>query len=295
MKKLIGLLILFAVLSLTWFTGGGATSSAQRQDGPQDQTDASAQVAPTQVLECYTVKKGDSVNVSARLITKNFGGDLVVIRQLVLMCELSTKNPVDSQNAVPPPLADTRIYACYSLARGGTPDDPYIIETANFGKDGVIVRTSNLMCETAAKHVVDAAGNVTTIGTPSGNILQCYKLSQGDNPGKDFALVNNNFGRSLIKVATATQMCEEAQKLRLIAGAVVTSGEANGVVQECFAIRGGDDPEKVVTLETSNFGRDEVVVRRPVLMCEHGEKTPVYIPGIPFQPSSDERESDLSD
>jgi hypothetical protein len=287
MKKLLSLTAVFSVVTILLFLALGSTSSAQRQVDPAGPGVVSDQTAPaTNVLECYNVDKGDSVNVSARLITKNFGGDLVAIRQLVMMCEESTKNAVNSRDAVPPPLSDTRIYACYSLQRGGDPDDPYVIETKNFGKDGVVVRTSNLMCETASKTVTDAAGNSRTIGTPTGSVMQCFKLSSGDSPNQAFTLVNNNFGASTVKVGTGIQLCEEAQKDRLVDGAVVSSGLANGFVRECFAIRGGDDPKAVVTLETKNFGKDEVVVRRAVTMCEGGEKTPVYIVGVSFPPNS---------
>ena len=283
MKKVLGLVALFAVLCMTLLFGPSATTSAQQQPGPQNGTDVTNQLVPTQVLECYSVQNGDAVNTPARLVTKNFGGDLVYLRNLIMMCELSTKNSPTTQNADPPPAEQTKIFACYSLLRGSDPSDPFVLNTENFGKDVVTVRTANIMCESASKTVTTAAGGPKTYGTPDGQVAQCFRLDQGQTPNKFFTLANNNFGNTRVLVSTALEMCETAQKqIQTSDGNVATSGEATGAVAECFAIRGGVDEKTPVTLETKNFGKDEVIVHRPLLMCEEAEKTPIYTFGVPL-------------
>ena len=120
-----------------------------------------------------------------RLVTQNFGGNLVRVRNLVMMCELAFKvsrcrarRPGADTTPLPDP-AQTRIFACYKLDRGDDPNDPYTLTTANFGTDKVIVRDSNLMCEERSKTRVKqpvTGGPPTTVvvGTPTGVVWQRY-------------------------------------------------------------------------------------------------------------------------
>src|SRR5690606_2447982 len=144
----------------------------------------------------------------------------------------------------------------------------------------VVVTRSELMCETAAKYVTDELGNVQKFGTPSGRVSQCYNLKGGDNVGRTLVTHNNNFGRDEIVVGAGALMCEEAEKHRIINGVLDVTGFANGVVDECFRIASKADPQAKVVLETENFGRAEVLVRSPRMLCVHGEKAPIYIGSI---------------
>jgi hypothetical protein len=269
------------LLALTY--SGGRTLAGQKLTPPSPTVfNQEVPPEPTDVLVCYSVRGGDDVRVDARLVTQNFGGDLLRVRSLVLMCEQSVKyRPVPGELDPPPPV-EPRIYACYAVDRGSNPDDPYILETRNFGQDGVIVQQSNLMCEAAEKLTAD--GDVT--GAATGHVWQCFKLMQGDDPNTPFRVNNQNFGRDDVKVATAVQMCETAAKHRLTsAGTVVVSGEATGDVVECFRIQDGQDVGARVVLTTLNFGRDEVELRSAVVMCEPAVKTPVYVIGVAFNPT----------
>ena len=256
----------------------GTTTSAQSTPTPRDLPIAGIPniPAPTLVYTCYDVQKGEDVKVDARLITTNFGGDLVTVRRLVMMCELSTKNVIDTTNPKAPPVQDTKIFACYTLDNGTDPNDPYSITTKNFGKDGVIVRTSNLMCESAVKYVTTANGTTQQFGSMNGVIWQCYRLDKGLDPAKPFILANNNFGLNSVRVRIGIEMCEEGEKDRLINGQIDVTGKATGVVYECFKLDNGKDPQKVVTLETKNFGKDQVLVRNARVMCEIGVKEPIH-------------------
>jgi len=279
MRKLFGLTIIALAAFAVVLAGTGSTTFAQ-QPGADDPPITSVPHTPLpQVHVCYDVDKGDTVNVDARLQTTNFGGDRVTIGRLVMMCELSTLNSADVRDPAPPTVPDTRIFACYDLRDGGNPGDPYAIKTVFF-KDAVYVGQSNLMCETAAKYVTDAAGNVEKFGSASGDVRQCFDLKKGDDIGKTFVIANNNFGVDKIKTGAGVQMCEQAAKYRIINGALDVTGFANGYVEECFRIRGTIDPRKTVVLETENFGRDEVVVRPARMMCVPGEKSPIFTASI---------------
>jgi hypothetical protein len=274
MKKLFGLTVIAVTALALLFVAKGGTTSAQ-QPAPDSGNATVTLDAAHQVHVCYDVENGHEVKVDARLVTTNFGGDRVTIGRLVMMCELSTLTSVDATNPVPPTVPDTRILACYSLRDGANPNDPYFIDTFFFN-DAVIVGQSNLMCETAAKYVTDAAGNVQKFGAPSGNVRQCFDLAKGDNVGKTFAIVNNNFGLDKALIGAGAKMCEEAAKHRIINGMLDVTGFANGVVEECFRMRGNLDPKLPVVLETENFGRSEAVVRQARLLCVNGEKTPIF-------------------
>ena len=283
MRKLLGLtLVAFAGIALL-LVGPGKTTSAQQPPPADDTVTVVLAPPPPQVHVCYDVRDGDFVKVDARLETTNFGGDRVTIGKLVMMCELSTLNGTNASNPLPPTVPDTRIYACYDLRDGGNPNDPYQIQTMFFN-DYVIVGPSKLMCETAAKYVTDAAGNVQKFGSPSGNILQCFDLFKGDDVNKGFIIANNNFGIDTVKIGGGIQMCEQAAKYRIINGAVDVTGFANGYVEECFRMRGTVDDKLVAVLETENFGRDEVVVRAPTMVCVPGEKTPIFTVSIDIAP-----------
>jgi len=258
-----------------------------------------SQTAPTPVYECYSVAEGQDVATVVRLVTKNFGADLVRVRNLVMMCEFAFKIPPPPagipDNTPPPSPTQTRIFACYRLDGGTDPADPYLLTTANFGTSAVQVRTSNLMCEEASK-TRSLPGSVppiqVTVGQPSGVVWQCYKLARSKSTGGPFRLITNNFGRDDVQIGGAVQMCEEAAKFRLdAAGNVIQSGEATGLVLECFRLGLGDTPNARVSLTTRNFGKDDVTVGLATRMCEPATKQPLFtLFPIPNEPRSSELE-----
>jgi hypothetical protein len=287
-----GLMVTFALAAagaLFVFAAAGQVGRAQPDFRSPPEPTVDAQAAPTAVWQCYDVQRGDDPQEVVRLVTENFGGDRVRVRNLILMCELAFKvRPVLGVPDPPPPTdADTRILACYRLELGGDPNDPYQLDTANFGTDGVIVRQSQLMCEEASKTRVftDPNGSTRTVttGQPTGQTWQCYTLRLGADPQLSFRLITNNFGRDDVEVRRSGLMCETSAKFKQdAAGNVLPFGEATGEVLQCFRLLDGADPNIRVTLGTANFGPDEILIRRSNSMCEAAEKEPVFIAGVAF-------------
>jgi hypothetical protein len=274
-----------ALLALTVF--GGEDTQARQTAPPISAPPAIEQAAPTRVLECFNLnvprnQPGGDPKAVVRLVTQNFGGDLVRVRRLALMCELALKVPVPvpgtpDETPPPPDPAAVRVLACYEIERGTDPNDPFVLSTRNFGRDIVWVRTSKLMCEEASKTRVLATGQVVTVGQPTGQPWQCFILRNAKNNNLPFRLVTNNFGRDDVFVLRGVNLCEDAMKLRQdAAGTIITSGEATGRVMECFRVESKLDPRVRVTLTTRNFGPVEAEVRRAASMCEDAEKISIY-------------------
>jgi hypothetical protein len=198
------------------------------------------------------------------------------------MCELAFKVAPPTPglpDETPPPPDPTvvRVLACYEIERGTDPNDPFVLDTANFREDPVWVRTSKLMCEEASKTRVLPTGEVVTVGQATGQPWQCFILRNAKDNNLPFRLVTNNFGRDNVFVLRGVNLCEDAMKLRQNAdGTIVTSGEAVGRVMECFRIESKLDPRVRVTLTTRNFGPVDAEVRRAASMCEGAKKVPIY-------------------
>jgi hypothetical protein len=209
-----------------------------------------------------------------RLVTRNFGGDVVRVRQLALMCEFAYKFPIDVDPSEVSAPSGQAVFACYRIQQGADPGEPYILGTENFGEDRIVVGQAVLMCEQAAKHVDNRSGPVPS----SPAVWQCFALKEGDDANAGKLLVTENFGRDRVVVRQDVLLCESAEKQRPQAtGQIEITGAADGRVFACFRLREGDDPNKPVTLETKNFLRDEVSVRQALLMCEPAEKKPLYV------------------
>ena len=287
MKRLLGLLLLSAAASF-WLLAA-APSSADDNDTVTVVTAPPA--AKAQV--CYDVDHGEDVRVDVVLETKTYGLDKAQVRTLVMLCELSTINtfPIPDYTFVtvapsPPPVADTSIFACYALRGGDNAGMGAHLKTVSFGKDTVTVGTSNIMCESAKKHVTNRDGSVSTYGVSTNNILQCFKLANGDNPNLAVSFANNNFGSDVVTTGKGIGLCEEGVKYRDINGQTEITGMANGVAYECFDVADwADDEQKAVVLETENFGRDKVIVRKATQICQLADKADFHIvTAYPWQP-----------
>lgn len=237
----------------------------------------------TFVYVCYQVELGRDELVAVRLTTENFGGDLVGVRQLVVMCEGAFKTAPGT--TVTPPLGP--VFACYELERGQDPADPYLLDTVNFEQDRVNVRNSRMMCESAGKAIPDRPDHPAVPLLDPPEIWQCFEARLGDVHEQDFEFVTHNFGSDRATVRVLLQLCETARKERQVTDAagnvtVVVSGEATGQVMACYELVEGDDPNVVANLRTKNFRFDRVVVRTAIMMCEPAEKKPILtIPGFP--------------
>ncbi len=99
--------------------------------------------------------------------------------------------------------------------------------------------------------------------SPRATYWQCFNLTDGDDPKRSLTL-STEFGDDSVVVRRATRLCETATKN---GGGIVTPE-----FYLCYTITGGMDPKANVTLETGNFGEDEVVVRASTTMCESAQK-----------------------
>jgi hypothetical protein len=275
MKRLLGMVLLSAAATL-WFWSA-APGSADH---------ATVTAYPLQKAQvCYDVDQGEDVKIDVVLDTKTYEKDEVQVRRLVMMCELSTistfKIPMGPFLWIPhnpPTVSDTSIFACYTLRGGDDAGMGAILKTPSFGEDKVIVGTSNLMCESAKKHVINPDGTKSTYGVGTNTIWQCFKIGNSDIAPLAASFANNNFGADVVTTGKGIELCEEGVKYREINGQIEVTGFANGVAHECFEVTGWQEDEKLpVVLETENFGRDEVVVRKATQICQLAEKGDFHI------------------
>lgn len=166
----------------------------------------------------------------------------------------------------------TRVVECYRAARGADPNNPYQLETRNFGPDAVVVRLSTSFCEGAIKSAEPAPANIL----PPPLVWQCFNVAGGEAPLAPVSLQTRNFGIEQVQVRKLVTLCEDARKVRpTAAGGLQSVGEPTGRVYACYQIAGKDALAKYV-LTTRNFGADSVLVRRSNLLCEPAKKTPLY-------------------
>lgn len=184
----------------------------------------------------------------------------------------------DQVITTPPP---TLVYECFLLQQGQDPNRTVMLDTDNFGKDVVTVRTSDLMCETANKFRLQPGTNVPPIANlppPTvKDIMQCFRLQKGQDPDDPAILTTSNFGPDQVRIRTSIKFCESALKIRAIAGGTTTT---TGSIDpphawQCFRITDGQSPNALVALATNNFGVHRAFVREAVMMCEFSAK---YVP-----------------
>jgi len=282
MKKIMFALMLLAGGAALLLSAG---SSSADDPGIPPVFSTKPRLPDPQALVCYDLRHGDNENANAVLETATYGQDEVRIRKLVMLCELSNmytfKIPAGFWFYLapkPPAIAETTIFACYTLQNGDDPGMGANLTTQSFGKDQVLIDTSNLMCESARKHVVNADGYTSTYGTGTDTILQCFETSLGDDPNLAAAFANNNFGDEPVVMGAGIGMCEEGVKYREVDGRPEVTGTAAGVAYQCFAIaRWQDDRQVEVTLETANFGSDDVTVGRASQLCQLAKKGDFHV------------------
>jgi hypothetical protein len=267
-----------ALLSVFLAAGGAPEKGAIAANAPAPEAPVGEVVpqgvAITPVWICYEFFNGDDEMATVRLSTKNFGSDLVRVRRMIRMCEESLKFPDDPAIPAPNPPTDPTILACHRLEKGNSPNDPYLLNTQNFGEDVVVVARSRLMCESATKRHI---GSTLTIGHTGAPIWQCYDVEGGHVVNEGHRYTNLNFRDSRAFVMQLVMLCEEAHKEKLdAAGNIVSVGEATGAVVACYTIESPQDPQAQVVLRTDNFGPDRVQIRRAVLLCERTPKIPIF-------------------
>jgi hypothetical protein len=111
------------------------------------------------VLMCYRIQEGDNPQATVVLENRNFGEDKVIVGPAVMMCEEANKRTRTNEEGVGQPTGI--VWECYALNEGDDPQATVVLETANFGKDKVIVRHSRMMCERALKDHFSSLGSAT--------------------------------------------------------------------------------------------------------------------------------------
>ena len=166
---------------------------------------------------CFKVSQGSVHNHQFLLQTPNFGNDVVTVTTAYLMCEQATKG-IPGVAVLPP--RTPFITECYLIRDGSPPNKLVTMDTDNFGPNSVVVGNPFLMCETAQK-VRPIAGStapagVTRTGNPTGEVSECYLVSQGAAPNRSFIFDTKNFGQEPATVTAAQYMCETAIKHQII-------------------------------------------------------------------------------
>ena len=113
--------------------------------------------------------------------------------------------------SVAPTARATRVLECYKTDKGQDVNDPFLLETRNFGRDEVLVRNATVMCEGAIKSKT-AVPNLP----PPPVIWQCLNVANGETVADDFRITTNNFGDDRITVRKLVMLCENAIKTRVI-------------------------------------------------------------------------------
>lgn len=164
-----------------------------------------------EALQCFRVQKGQDPNDGAILTTQNFGPDAVQVRTSTRMCESAIK--IRPQL---PPFGDAPIpqaWQCFDLKNGQNPNTQVVLSTNNFGPHRVFVRQAVLMCETAAKYVQTAAGDVQlSIPNEKTQVYECFKVVEAPNQAVPARLITRNFGTDDVRIRRANLMCEPARK-----------------------------------------------------------------------------------
>lgn len=278
-----GLMVLVLVRLATgvWFvaTSGNDVGLAKESPAP---VDANSAVAPVPVdpidpvgksiFQCFSVFGGAPHFKTARLKTDNFGGDIVVITEMALMCEQATKT---TPTGLFGQFDGAVIMACYRMSRGTNPDDPVELTTGNFGPDRVDVIQAIAMCEGASKTI----SGTEPVGIPGDHVWEIFRILNGHDPSAPVTLNTRNSGPDDVVVRDAFVMFEEATKQTADAAEIL--GVDSGRVWECYRLDGGATPDITVTLTTRNFGDESVIVGPSILMCEEATKQPILVPDDP--------------
>ena len=175
----------------------------------------------------------------------------------------------------------TLVYQCFTLNRGDDPIAPVYLATLNFGTDSVVVRQSNIMCETANKFA--NPGSDDPLFPPelaTAEALQCWNLAKGQDPYDDVLLITENFGTDKATVRRSRMMCENAVKQRLDSTKPPIGVGGIDRVWQCFALTDTTPaPSLPAVLVTRNFGREKGEIGRAVMMCETAQKVRLFATG----------------
>lgn len=269
-------LVFIGVAAGAWFIATNGNNVGLAKEAPAGM-DTKTSVAPvpvdpidpvgSSIFQCFAVSGGIPHSQTARLKTDNFGGDIVVITQMALMCEQATKTLPDGtlfgqfNGAV--------IMACYRMLRGTNPDDPVELATGNFGLDQVDVVNAIAMCEGASKTIP----GTPPVGIPGDHVWEVFRLLNGDDPAAPVVLTTRNFGDDNVRVRQAIVMFEEATKETKDLAVIL--GVSSGRVWECYRLDGGATPGTTVILQTVNFGPETVIVGKSNILCEEAMKKPI--------------------
>ena len=268
----IGILVLVALAV--------AASVSQAQVGPDD-LKAPEGDPGLDVLACYEIEVLTPVPpppLRARLVTDNFGGDVVNIfgNRSPLFCESAVKTSTGDAAVLPYGKLGDFVFQCFEIEQGANPDDELSLLTHNFGTEPVTVGRADQMCESARKQHFSG---IAPLGHPGRMAMHCFAVEPvrddaGNLPNHgQVELTTKNFGTEVASLGPTTHLCEEAAK-HTADPDKPDVGKPTGRVWQC--IQASPDPVEahgnIIGLTTSNFGPMGVVVGSLIIMCEKAKK-----------------------
>ena len=166
----------------------------------------------TRVLECFALERGADLNDPYSLRTANFGLDSVMVHQASRLCEGALKSRQAVVSAAVPAPAPV-VWQCWDIVSAKAfRQTPLYLTTRNFGLDQVVALKPDSLCEEAVKTRVNAAGvPSTTLGQPTGRVLECFTI-EAKTRNLPFFLRTRNFGLDTVRVGRGSLMCEPAVK-----------------------------------------------------------------------------------
>lgn len=230
------------------------------------------------VFECFWILKAEGEGAypddRIKLTTQSYGSDDVLVQRIAWLCESGYKYRAFDQGPagdVEVQVNGTKVFACYYIALGDVVFQTEGVYTDNFGLDRVFVTKSGVMCERAEKyHNNTVTGSLVEDEADAqgvnGRHWQCFTLYAAPRL-RPFGIWTNNFNWQAIWAMNGYQLCENAEKQHY----EYVGGSANGYMRECFRIEQMNQwwIPQWVTLNTNNFGEVDVLVGRPMLMCEN--------------------------
>lgn len=230
--------------------------------------------------------------VFPRIALGTIAATFVILTALIAMAGMPAAGL--AQTAAPPPLPQNSL--CYLVGDGQNPATGVLLHTDNFGNDFVGVGRLALLCEAANKFSQSPSGgpppNVSPPTADQSTVAACYVVNQssGNRRAQPYRLTTANFQADDVTVGQGILLCEQATKVPLTVPVGSTqppqppagiAPPSNPYVAECFVARGGKAINKPFTLDTLNFGPDQLTVVQGTLLCETAAKTRITAATVP--------------
>jgi len=132
-----------------------------------------------------------------------------------MMCENALKTRLDDLGTAPYGSTFLQtVWQCFNLIdTTPTPSLPVVVTTHNFGRDKGEIGRARIMCETAKKERVNAAGVIEVFGDATGEVVECRDFRTPKDHQVPVSLRTQNFGQDKAVVRVSQLVCERAEKI----------------------------------------------------------------------------------